>query len=197
MANRILYLTRHGEATDDGRLTEDGRKQARLLGERLAGVPFAAVHHSPVPRAAQTAGLIAESLPAVPVAADETLGDYVPPVPDPAALPPVFARFLSSFSAEELAEGAKLAARALERHAGPAGAATRELVVTHNFVAAWFIGHALDAPDWRWLGLNLGNCGLTVIVYRDDRPPTLVVVNDMEHLPPALRWTGFPPEQHV
>jgi len=197
MANRILYLARHGEATDDGRLTESGREQARLLGERLAGVPFAAVHHSPVPRAAQTAALIAEFLPAVPVAADETLGDYVPPVPDPATLPPVFARFLASFSAEELAEGAKLAVRALERHAGPAGTATRELIVTHNFVAAWLIRHALDTPDWRWLGLNLGNCGLTVIVYRDDRPPTLVVVNDMDHLPPALRWTGFPPDQHV
>jgi probable phosphoglycerate mutase len=197
MANRILYLARHGEAMDDGRLTDNGRKQARLLGERLAGVPFAAVHHSPVARAALTAALIAESLPAVPVAADETLGDYVPPVPDLDALPAVYARFLSSYSAAELAEGAKLAARALERHAGPAEIATRELIVTHNFVAAWFIRHAMDTPDWRWLGLNLSNCGLTVIVYRDDRPPTLVVVNDMEHLPPALRWTGFPPDQHV
>jgi probable phosphoglycerate mutase len=197
MANRILYLARHGEAAADGRLTEIGRKQARLLGERLAGVPFAAVHHSPVSRAAQTAALIAEALPAVPVVADETLGDYVPPVPAPATLPAIFATFLASFSAEELAEGAKLAARALDRHAGPAETATRELIVTHNFVVAWFIQRALDAPDWRWLGLNLSNCGLTVIVYRDDRPPTLVVVNDMEHLPPALRWTGFPPDQHV
>ena len=197
MANRILYLARHGEATSDGRLTDNGRRQAHLLGERLSGVPFAAVHHSPVPRAAQTAALVAQSLPAVPVAVDETLGDYVPPVPAPATLPAVFARFLAAFSAEELADGAKLAARALDRHAGPAQAATRELLVTHNFVVAWFIRHALDAPDWRWLGLNLGNCGLTVIVYRDDRPPTLAVVNDMDHLPPGLRWTGFPPDQHV
>src|SRR5829696_3077454 len=124
MANRILYLARHGEATDDGRLTDNGREQARLLGERLAGVPFAAVHHSPVSRAERTAALIAESLPAVPVTPDETLGEYVPPVPDPAALPTVFARFLASFSADELAEGAKMAARALDRHAGPAETST-------------------------------------------------------------------------
>ncbi|HEU5110196.1 MAG TPA: histidine phosphatase family protein [Micromonosporaceae bacterium] len=197
MATRTLYLARHGEATPDGRLTDSGRRQARLLGERLAGVPFAGVHHSPVPRAVQTAALIGESLPAVPAAPDEALGEYVPPVPDPTELPEVFANFLASFTAEELAEGAKLAVEALDRYARPAVTATRELVVTHNFVVAWFVRHALDAPDWRWLGLNLSNCALTVIAYRDDRPPTVVAVNDMAHLPPPLRWTGFPPDQHV
>ena len=133
----------------------------------------------------------------MPTAADEVVGDYVPPVADPAALPEVLARFLASFSAAELAAGAALAAAALDRYARPAEAATRELIVTHNFVVAWFVRHALDAPDWRWLGLNLGNCALTVVAYGEDRPPTLVAVNDLAHLPPALRWTGFPADQHV
>jgi serine/threonine-protein phosphatase PGAM5 len=33
-----------------------------------------------------------------------------------------------------------------------------------------------------------------VILYRPDRPPTLVSYNDMSHLPARLRWTGFPAE---
>jgi probable phosphoglycerate mutase len=31
-----------------------------------------------------------------------------------------------------------------------------------------------------------------VIRYFPDRPPTLVVVNDVSHLPAELRWTDFP-----
>jgi broad specificity phosphatase PhoE len=47
---RYLYLTRHGEATpDESGLTENGRRQAALLGERLRDVPLSAVHHGPLP----------------------------------------------------------------------------------------------------------------------------------------------------
>jgi probable phosphoglycerate mutase len=42
------------------------------------------------------------------------------------------------------------------------------------------------------MGLNTGNTALTVIRYSDDRPPALMLHNDMSHLPPELRWTGFP-----
>ncbi len=50
-ATRYLYLVRHGEALpDESELAEGGRRQATLLGERLRDVPFAAVHHGPLPR---------------------------------------------------------------------------------------------------------------------------------------------------
>ena len=67
-----------------------------------------------------------------------------------------------------------------------------ELIVTHNFLIGWFIRHALDAPDWRWIGLNQQNCALTVILYQPGLPPSLVTFNDAAHLPDQLRWTGFP-----
>jgi len=63
-----------------------------------------------------------------------------------------------------------LAAAAIERHAVTADEDRHELIVTHNFLIGWFVRHALAAPDWRWLGLNQGNCALTVILYRPDRP---------------------------
>jgi probable phosphoglycerate mutase len=51
----------------------------------------------------------------------------------------------------------------------------------------------MDAPAWRWTGLNPGNAALTVIRYAPDRPAGVLVLNDMSHLPEDLRWTGFPP----
>jgi serine/threonine-protein phosphatase PGAM5 len=196
VANRLLYLARHGEAINDGELSPHGQQQARLLGQRLASVPLTGIHHGPLPRAAQTAALISQCLPGVPVHCSEVVGDYIPPVPDLQALPEVYARFLHGVSADEYAAGAKLAAAAIEQHAVSAAAETHELIVTHSFLIAWFVRHAIDAPDERWLGLNAANCALTVILYRPHRPPRLLSFNDMSHLPPDLRWTGFHPKLH-
>jgi probable phosphoglycerate mutase len=55
----------------------------------------------------------------------------------------------------------------------------------------------MDAPKWRWLGLNHCNAALTVLQYVPDRPSSVLVYNDMRHLPAHLRWTGFPPELHI
>jgi broad specificity phosphatase PhoE len=40
---RFLFLVRHGEAPGDGELSEAGREQARLTGERLRDVPFGGI----------------------------------------------------------------------------------------------------------------------------------------------------------
>jgi probable phosphoglycerate mutase len=201
-APRYLYLARHGEATpDESGLTERGRRQAELLGERLRGVPLSAVHHGPLPRAAQTARLAGERLGGgVPLHESEAAGDYVPYLPERAELPADAADrlldFLAATTPEERAEGPLLAREALERFTGPVegGEARHELVVTHAFLAAWLVRDALDAPPWRWLGLNHCHCALTVIRYSPGRPSSVLLVNDMGHLPDELRWTGFPPE---
>ncbi|MER8101965.1 histidine phosphatase family protein [Kitasatospora sp. NPDC094016] len=205
-ATRYLYLTRHGEAAPDGSgLTADGHRQAVLLGRRLADRPIAAVHHGPLPRAAQSARLIAEQLGggrpagAVPAACEEA-GDYVPYVPERPELPADSADYLLGFlaqsTAEERARGPELARRAVQRFTGPvAGGEDRhELVVTHAFLIGWLVRHALGSPAWRWLGLNSCNAALTVIRYTPGRPSYVLLHNDMRHLPDELCWTGFPPE---
>ncbi|GAB2951139.1 histidine phosphatase family protein [Nonomuraea fastidiosa] len=192
MANRYLYLARHGEAIDEGELSPIGREQAELLGRRLAEHPITAVHHSPLPRAAATAEIVAAHLPGAAVRSGEVYGDYVPAAPPREELPPRHAAFLDGFTETELASGPPLAAEAIARHAGPAAAETHELIVTPNYLIAWFVRHALGAPDARWMGLNQGNCALTAILYRPEAPPSLLFFNDMSHLPPDLRWTGFP-----
>ena len=206
MASRFLYLIRHGEAAEGGSLSDAGEEQARRTGERLKNLPVTRIHHSPLPRAAQTARLIAGWLPGVPVAESAVVGDYIPADLDPGGLPPSYARLVSSYTTTERNEGAARARAAIEQFAGPPGespagesapgespaADVHELIVTHNFLIGWFIRHALDAPDWRWIGLNQQNCALTVILYQPGLPPSLVTFNDAAHLPDQLRWTGFP-----
>jgi probable phosphoglycerate mutase len=200
-ATRYLYLARHGEASpDESSLSDRGRQQAILLGRRLSARPITAVHHGPLPRALQTARLVGEHLGGVPLTMSAAAGDYVPHVPDtdemPAGSAEVFMRFLEPVTAEEAAEGRELAEQAREQFTGPVASDTdrHELVVTHNFLVAWLVRHALDAPEWRWLGLNFGHAALTVIRYAPGLPPALLTYNDMSHLPPELRWTGFPSE---
>ncbi|MEV3853262.1 histidine phosphatase family protein [Streptomyces sp. NPDC050095] len=207
MTTRHLYVVRHAEASDDeSALSARGVRQAELLAERLRPVPFTAVHHGPLPRAAQTARLIHDRLGGVPLHACEPAGDYLPYIPPRAELPPetadaTLAR-LAQFPVAERELGPGLADQALARFTGPAegeadAAPRHELVVTHNFLAAWLVRDALQAPRARWIGLDLGNAALTVIRYAPGRPASLLVLNDMSHLPQELRWTGFPAELHV
>ncbi len=189
----FLYLVRHGEASPhDGPLSETGREQARLTAQRLRKVPLGAIHHGPLPRAADTAAIIAEDFPGVPVSASDLAGDYLPSDPDPADLPPEYAGFVTSYPEAERAQGARLGSAAIERFTQAGAEETHELIVTHNFLIGWFVSHALAAPPWRWLGLNQMNGGLTVIACEAAVPPRLISFNDAGHLPPALRWTGFP-----
>jgi len=192
--SRFLYLVRHGEADDDGALTAAGRQQATAAGERLRHVRFSAIRHSPLQRAEETAELIADHLPGVPMGPSGLLGDYLPPVPGLPDLPPAYAALVDSYTPDERAEGAELAAAAIDRYARPTGRGGSELLVTHNFLIGWFVRHAVEAPDWRWLGLNQCHGAITVLLYRTSGPAALVSYNDIGHLPPPLRWTGFPAE---
>lgn len=203
-AARYLYLTRHGEASsDDSALTDNGRRQAVLLGERLRGAPLTAIHHGPLARAEQTAQLVCEQLDGVPLCRAAPAGDYIPYMPQREELPSESADamlgHLAQFPAEEREQGPGLAQEALAQFTGPvAGDEPRhELVVTHNFLIGWLIRAALDAPKWRWMGINHANAALTVIRYTPGRPPSVLLFNDTGHLPADLRWTGFPPDLHI
>lgn len=190
MTTRHLYLARHGEADAFGQLTDTGRRQCDLLGERLAGLPVDAIWHSPLPRAEASAHHLAKHLPNTPVSEAAELIDHVPYVPTEAETPRSWAGFFDGYDEHEAAEGRKLADALITRFTKITH--THEVLITHAYPIAWLLRHALDAPPSRWLGLNSANTALTVIEYRTGLPPTLVMFNDMSHLPPGLRWTGFP-----
>lgn len=199
-STRLLYLARHAEPAEDGcGLSPRGVQQAECLGRRLGQLPLSRVVHGPLPRAAETARVLAAQIEGSPALAEvDAAGDYVPHVPRRDEVPDAWADAVVSpcadVSDEEAALGAALAARAVELFAGPAtdGREPVEVVITHAFTIGWLVRHALDAPAWRWWPPVQCHAGLTVIRYEPDAPPAVVVANDLAHLPADLRWTGFP-----
>jgi probable phosphoglycerate mutase len=191
MATRHLLVVRHGAADLFGELTGTGRRQSELLGERLAGLPVDAIWHSPLPRAVRSAQIIGGRFPGVPVREAAELVDHVPHVPE--EIPPAWAGLLDGCDAAEAAAGADLANALIKRFARPAETETREVLVTHAHQVAWLVRHALDAPPARWLGLSCGHTAMTAIDHHDGAAPTVLLYNDMAHLPADLRWTGFGP----
>ena len=190
-----IYLVRHGEHQDaehgltDGPLSPRGQRQAELIADRLSGLPLDAVWHSPLLRAAETARAVAERLPAVDPEPTALLFDCVPSGMTPDT-PHVYEPFFGGVTEAEADAGAAQMA-----DAGAEFLAHRphahELLITHNFVIAWFVREVLQAPEWRWLTINQAHCGLTVLAQRPGRPWTLVSHNDLAHLPVELR-TGLP-----
>ena len=190
-----IYLVRHGEHLDaehgliDGPLSPRGERQAALIADRLSGVPFTAVWHSPLQRAADTARAVADRLPAVTPQPSALLFDCVPTglTPD---TPAVYESFFGSVTEDEVEAGRAQLADATDEFLMQRPGA-HELLITHNFVIAWFVREVLQAPDWRWLTINQAHCGLTILAQRPGRPWVLVSHNDLSHLPFELR-TGLP-----
>jgi serine/threonine-protein phosphatase PGAM5 len=184
-----LYLVRHGEQAGDHEgqghgLSPLGREQAHRLGRRLRSVPFANIHYGPLPRAAETAEIVADRLARIPRHVCDHVADRTP-VPSDARrgdYPQRWHPWLDGVPADERDEDAA-ALRAAVGHFGVTGAEDRhELLITHTFVIGWFVRHVLDAPEWRWIGLNHDNCGITIVRWETDRPPVLVSYNDTGHL---------------
>jgi hypothetical protein len=77
--------------------------------------PLDAIYHGPLERAAETASIIAASLPGMTASASDLVGDYIPADPDLTGLPGDFAEFVRGYDAGERAEGRKLASAAIDR----------------------------------------------------------------------------------
>jgi serine/threonine-protein phosphatase PGAM5 len=194
-----LYLVRHGEqqdaeyGMDDGPLSPRGQRQATLVAERLGGVPFDNVWHSPLQRAQDTATIMASRLPALKPEPTALLFDCVPTGYSP-QMPHAFQPFFNSVTIEQVDAGRAQMADAVSEFLSPTRETTNDLLITHNFVIGWLVREAMGAPDWRWVGVNQANCGLTIISVKAGRPPELVTHNDLGHLPVELR-TGLPEAQ--
>ena len=194
-----LYLVRHGEQQDaehgveDGPLSPKGVRQAQAIADRLGGVPFTGAWHSPLQRAAETAAIMTEKLPALRSQPTALLMDCIPSGPEP-DMPSAFDAFFGAVTPEQIDAGQAQMADAVAEFLTPGRDDHHELLITHNFVIAWFVREVFGAPAWRWLGLNQANCGLTIIRIRSAKPPVLVTHNDLGHLPAELR-TGLPVEQ--
>ncbi|CAN5368663.1 histidine phosphatase family protein [soil metagenome] len=190
--SRYLYLVRHGEQQDaehglpDGPLSARGVRQANAIADRLSGVPFDAAFTSPLQRAQETARIMTERMPSLEPQPSTLLMDCIPSGPEQ-GMPHAFASFFGGVTDEEIAAGEAQMADAVAEWMTPSREDRHELLITHNFVIGWFVRETFGSANWRWLGVNQANCGLTIIRVRSAKPPVIVTFNDLGHLPPELR----------
>ena len=197
--SHFIYLVRHGEQQDaehgmpDGPLSARGQRQARLVANRLSGVPFTGAWHSPLQSSEETARIMTASMPSLDAQPSALLFDCIPSGPTP-DMPHAFEPFFGSVTADQIEAGQAQMADAVAEWLTPAREDRHDLLITHNSVIAWFVREVFTAPPWRWMGLNQANCGLTIIRVRSAKPPVLIAHNDLGHLPAELR-TGLPDGQ--
>jgi broad specificity phosphatase PhoE len=187
MGTRVLYLVRHGQyVTDDvhrryGHLTKLGRQQAQRTAKRLANVAFDGFFHSDLPRAVETAEIIAKRLAQLPRHRLSTLREINPPLP----------RQLESkaLSRAERHELDVLTTQLFKKffHAPKGERCRAELIVTHGNLIRYLIRLALGDKVSAWWKMSTNHCGLTVIVIRSDGLISLLHYNDVGHLPPLLQ----------
>ena len=226
-----LIMIRHGQydLKDKERkgLTELGKAQAELTGQRLADlsrgtisdfygkrrIKISHVYHSNLPRAAETAAIIAKHLDSsVNVTEDGMLAEGWPCIPEPykdassirpaklyeesARVEAVFRKYChrsTDFKKE------KKQTDSTEREAPPMGLADgggksedtevseieEEYIVfiCHQNIIRYFVCRALQLPPEAWLRFRGSNCGITEIIISDDGRVSLEKFADVGHLP--------------
>ncbi|HKO92230.1 MAG TPA: histidine phosphatase family protein [Polyangiaceae bacterium] len=182
---RTLYLVRHGQylSSVEGQqpevLTPLGQRQAARLGKRLAAVPFSAIWHSDMPRAVETAQILAGFLPELPRRSTQLLREGIPSVAPhfgPEYRPPR-AQMIGTRQRMDLA---------FERFVRPSNVDRNELIVAHGNIIRYLIRRTLDDATQRWWQMDILQCGLSIIRVTKQRR-VLVSFNDSGHLPPKMQ----------
>jgi len=198
-----LYLARHGatrltaedrfSGADGADLSDEGRLQARALGERLHGEGIAAIVSSPLSRALETARIVAAAC-SLPVATEDGLREISHGHWEGLARRDVETRFADEYAAWEQdpftfapaggESGVAVLARALPvvraivtRHTG-----RRVLVVSHKATIRIVVSSLLgfDARGYRDR-LDQSPACLNVLDFKDPVRARLMLFNDTSH----------------
>ena len=196
---RTVYLIRHGEYDSDDEsdptvgkaLVPLGVAQARLVGARLRGMPvnFASLHSSTMTRARQTALVIGEEFPDLPLQSSGLISECTPPT------------WRKDVMKDETPEDLNACTSQLEKafpvYFAPSPEADRhDIVVCHGNVIRYFVTKALGVDTEAWLGMSIANCSLTVITVKADGSMKVLSYSDSGHIPPNLT-TRTAPGVHV
>jgi serine/threonine-protein phosphatase PGAM5 len=173
---RLVLLVRHGqydtESADAGELTRTGREQARRVGLSLAGAKYDSFVSSSLPRAVETANLVAEAIGKRPRRS--------------ALLVEGFPTRLRGYNSQSYLEDRRRFEEAYDRFFSPPNGRTVELLVCHGNIIRYFVCRALQLPLSRWTRLGTNHTGVTRAAVREDGEVGLVSYNDVGHLPRRL-----------
>jgi serine/threonine-protein phosphatase PGAM5 len=181
MGTRTLLLVRHGQYAPDsgGRLTDVGQEQARQTGAWLAthleGTRVDALWSSTLPRARETAGLIAPRLGSPKVRAVGVLREGM------------YSKIKGyEVPASEREEDRTRADAAYRRFFKTTRADRLEIVVCHGNLIRYLVCRALHVSVLRWTRMNSNHCATTRILVRDTGAVRVVTYNETAYLPPKL-----------
>jgi serine/threonine-protein phosphatase PGAM5 len=181
MGTRTLLLVRHGQyATEDGgRLTETGCEQARCtaryIAGSLAGTRVDALWSSTLPRARQTATIIAGFIKGSKVRPIGVLREGM----------------YSKVKGYEIPESERQEDRvradsAWARLFRTSRTDRLELVVCHGNLIRYLVCRALHVSVLRWTRMNSNHCSMTRILVRGTGAVRVVTYNETAHLPQNL-----------
>lgn len=190
-----LYLIRHGHYDYDSTVTDDakgnglnalGHEQARLVGQRLAGLPVKvrSLVTSNYLRATQTADDMAAAMKLTPVT-DTLLHECTPHFESRPEYRAV------EREDEAVACESNLAA-AFARYFVPTPESdTYDVLVCHGNVIRWLTCKAMGGDVLNWRRLTIGNCSITAFAVSPEGRITLAAYSDTGHIPPEKQsWTG-------
>ncbi len=197
MATRTLYLVRHGKHQNlpydreagltleqarklDVGLTPIGVEQAQVTAQRLSSLPISAIHCSTLPRARETADIITQKFPGVPVHRSRALWECIP------CVPPARAEYFEIFIGD-LSPGKIQAEKAFDKYLKPArGDDKHEIIVSHGNLIRYFVCRILQAPPESWAEMDTNNCGISQVQIQSNGAIRLVSYNSVGHLPRHL-----------
>jgi serine/threonine-protein phosphatase PGAM5 len=188
---RTLYLIRHGAYVPDPKadpvagpsLTPLGVAQARLIGARLRGIPvhFNSLTSSTMTRARETAAVIHDSLPDVPLTQNALLSECGPQTWRDKAAAPTPENLQCQRNVDE----------AFKTYFTPATQADEHnVIVAHGNVIRYLVTKALGVDTRSWLGMSIAHTSLTIIRVRFDGSLSILAVGDIGHVPPNLQSWG-------
>jgi serine/threonine-protein phosphatase PGAM5 len=177
MGTRTLLFLRHGQydAEDRGALTPLGREQARLTAKYLEAFKFDLVWSSTLPRAKETADIVASHLGGMRVRHTGLLREGLYTKVEGYDIP-----------ASERREDRARADAAYAKIIRTSRAERTELVVCHGNLIRYIMCRALHTPVSKWLRMTTSHCGLTRVLVRDTGAVRVVSYNETSHLPTKL-----------
>ncbi|KAJ4426641.1 hypothetical protein ANN_26439, partial [Periplaneta americana] len=189
-AVRHLILIRHGQYHLSGKcdeervLTDLGRKQAKFTALRLQelDLPYTRLIRSTMKRANETAEIILNTLPNIPVSDCCLLeeGAPVPPEPPVGNWKPEPCQFYQ--------DGARIEAafrKYFYRAEKSQEKDSYEILVCHANVIRYFVCRALQFPPEAWLRLSLHHASITWISVLPSGRVILRNLGDVGHMPPG------------
>ncbi|KAI5753569.1 hypothetical protein M8J77_001409 [Diaphorina citri] len=187
-AVRNIFMIRHGQYNLDGKtdaervLTPLGRSQALATGKRLKVLdyPFNKIHVSTMSRAIETAQLISQSLPDVPVEQCALLEEGAPVPPDP----PV-GHWQPEVHFFQDGPRIEAAFRNFFHRADPSQEHdSYELLVCHANVIRYFVCRSMQFPAEAWLRFSLYHASITWLQIYPNGRVTLRIYGDVGHMNP-------------